>query len=116
MGDLVERRWTRYAHDRVYVTTAAGLECRHIDLKARRVIAADPAFVPALEDCLRRWCGDATISSVPPAAPPAGDLPPPQPLPQLPPPVVEDRSVPEAATLPARASTMSIDGPSVVEA
>src|SRR3954466_13260976 len=56
--ELVERRWTRYGHDRVYVTTPEGVDCGHVDLKNRLVVARQAEFENVLRECLSRWRPD----------------------------------------------------------
>lgn len=65
MGQLIEKRWTRYGKDRVYVRTADGADVGFVDLRAGSVVAATPGFEAALQDCLRRW-STATPATAPP--------------------------------------------------
>lgn len=58
MTQLVERRWTRYGHDRIYVTTSDGVDCGHVDLKNRRTVPRSPELDAVLQHCLTRWCSD----------------------------------------------------------
>lgn len=55
VADLVEKRWSRYGKDRVYVTTADGISIGHVDLQTRSVVVTHAEFEAALHDCLERW-------------------------------------------------------------
>ncbi len=72
MTQLVESRWTRYGHDRVYLKTADGTDVGWIDLKSGGVHTADPDFTTTLEECRRRWIPSAgnAADERPTAAPP----------------------------------------------
>ena len=91
---LVEKRWTRYGHDRVYVSNADNEQVGYVDLKTGDVVVTDPAFRPQLEACRDRWVTSAVTDTAEhsesevaaqtetPRAAPGEPLPPPQvPLP-----------------------------------
>jgi hypothetical protein len=63
MADLVEKRWSRYGKDRIYVQTADGLDIGHVDLQTRRIVTTHAEFEAALHECLERWCPPITTSS-----------------------------------------------------
>lgn len=90
MVELVETRWRRYGHDRVYVRTSDGVEVGHVDLTKGEIVTVTPQHQGALEDCLRRWTGEpAVLVSETPEAPPTPTLPS---LPPSPPPAVPSSS------------------------
>lgn len=68
MANLIERRWRRYGHDRVYLTTPDGSAVGHVDLVAQTVVATAPAYEAALRECLARWSGDSDSATVTPTA------------------------------------------------
>lgn len=55
--DIVETRWRRYGHDRVYLTTADGIDLGHIDLAASTVHPTQPDHEAPLVASLQRWVG-----------------------------------------------------------
>ncbi len=55
MAPLVETRWTRYGHDRVYLKTADGNQIGHIDLKSGSFTVEIEEFAEALVQCRDRW-------------------------------------------------------------
>ena len=69
MGDLVAKRWTRYDHDRVYVTTAAGTKVGWRDLKT----GESYLDVPELQEQF-----DIAVATVLGSLPAPGLMPPPQ--------------------------------------
>lgn len=81
MAELVEKRWSRYGKDRVYVRTIDGMEIGHVDLQTRRIVTTHSEFEAALHECLERWCPPELPSSpeVSSTAPIAGAWGPPQP-------------------------------------
>jgi hypothetical protein len=81
MADLVEKRWSRYGKDRVYVQTVDGLDIGHVDLHTRRIVTTHAEFEAALQECLERWCPPAPPSSpeAPSPAPIASPWAPPRP-------------------------------------
>ena len=58
MSQFVETRWTRYGHDRVYIRTADGVDCGHVDLKLRTVVPEHAEYESVLRDSLARWSAD----------------------------------------------------------
>lgn len=76
MPQLVETRWTRFGHDRVYVKTADGQQIGHVDLKSGTVAVEIEQFADALDECRGRWVGTSALSSsgsstlLPPASSP----------------------------------------------
>jgi hypothetical protein len=55
MANLVETRWTRFGHDRVYLKTADGTQIGHVDLKSGSVTVENEEFASALTECRDRW-------------------------------------------------------------
>ena len=91
MPHLVETRWTRYGHDRVYLKTADGNQIGHVDLKSGSVTVEIEEFAGALDECRDRWVKRATLppptgsavdppASAPLVAPAIIDSPPPRDL------------------------------------
>jgi hypothetical protein len=80
MDTLVETRWTRYGHDRVYVSTCEGLKVGHVDLKTGSIGVEVPGFSAALDDCKRRWFVGSPVPPPPVAATSPVSLPPPAPI------------------------------------
>jgi hypothetical protein len=80
MDTLVETRWTRYGHDRVYVSTCEGLKVGHVDLKTGSIGVELPGFSAALDDCKRRWFVGSPVPPPPIAATSPVSLPPPAPI------------------------------------
>lgn len=60
---LVEKRWRRYGHDRVYVSNADNEQVGYVDLNTGDVVVTDPAFRPQLEACRDRWVTSAVPDS-----------------------------------------------------
>lgn len=56
MENLVEKRWTKFGHDRVYVSTPDGVRVGHVDITARATVVENPDFEQALADARDRWC------------------------------------------------------------
>jgi hypothetical protein len=65
MAQLVETRWTRYGHDRVYLKPADGDPVGHVDLKSGSVTVENEEFATALTECRDRW---VRRSALPPPA------------------------------------------------
>ena len=84
MPQLVETRWTRFGHDRVYVKTAEGDQIGHVDLKSGTFTVEIEEFADALVQCRDRWVGAAALR--PPSSPAAS---PPASTPLAPPAVIE---------------------------
>lgn len=63
MSQLVEKRWTRYGKDRVYVRNEAGDEIGHVDLKEHTIAVKAEGYEASLEDCLRRWKSEPGIKT-----------------------------------------------------
>ncbi len=55
MAPLVETRWTRFGHDRVYLKTANGEQIGHVDLKSGSFTVEIEEFADALVQCRDRW-------------------------------------------------------------
>ncbi len=90
MSQLVEKRWTRYGKDRVYVRNEAGDEIGHVDLKEHTIAVKAEGYEASLEDCLRRWTSEPGIKT--PVDPPAGASGS-APTPGLPPPHSDSRQI-----------------------
>lgn len=56
VGELVENRWSRYGHDRVYLEAKDGTKVGHIDLKTNSLELLDCRFEQAAQAALARWC------------------------------------------------------------
>ena len=84
MAPLVETRWTRYGHDRVYVKTAEGEQIGHVDLKSGTYAVEIEEFAEALVQCRDRWLKPAPL---PPPSSPA--LSPPASTPLTPPTIID---------------------------
>jgi hypothetical protein len=67
MAQLVETRWTRYGHDRVYVKTVDGEQIGHVDLKSGTITVEIEEFADAVVQCRDRWVGAAALP--PPRSP-----------------------------------------------
>ena len=92
MGELVVRRWRKYGHDRLYVTTAGGAKIGWRDQKTGESHLDDVAFQQAFDRAISSFLGVADLEpptgpllspeagvTLPPAAPPVtepevGDL------------------------------------------
>jgi hypothetical protein len=61
MAHLVETRWTRFGHDRVYLKTADGSQIGHVDLKSGSVTVQIEEFANALTECRDRWVKRAAL-------------------------------------------------------
>jgi hypothetical protein len=61
MAHLVETRWTRFGHDRVYLKTAEGAQIGHVDLKSGSVTVDNEEFASALTECRDRWVKGAAL-------------------------------------------------------
>lgn len=80
MAHLVETRWTRFGHDRVYLKTAEGAQIGHVDLKSGSVTVENEEFASALTECRDRWVRGSALP------PPTGSaLDPPASSPLVPP-------------------------------
>lgn len=76
---LTARRWTRYGHDRVYVTHADGTKVGFLDLKTGKATIDRPEWTeafhevvgPYLRSSMQEWLDDIQSQTVeePPAAP-----------------------------------------------
>jgi hypothetical protein len=53
---LIEKRWKRYGHDRVYMSTADEVQVGYVDLKTGDVVVSDPSYESALAEYRDRWC------------------------------------------------------------
>jgi hypothetical protein len=60
----------------VYITTADGLDCGHVDLKSRSVFAKQAQFEEALRECLARWCPEGSPQPESSASDPSPPTPP----------------------------------------
>jgi hypothetical protein len=61
MAHLVETRWTRFGHDRVYLKTAEGAQIGHVDLKSGSVTVENEEFASALTECRDRWVKNTAL-------------------------------------------------------
>lgn len=50
-----EKRWRRYGHDRIYVSTSDGVQVGYVDLKTGATEASEVGHDAALADCRSRW-------------------------------------------------------------
>lgn len=98
---LTEKRWKRYGHDRVYLSTADEVQVGFVDLKTGTVTATDPTYEAALVACRDRWCAEAPAGQAPvvpapptPAAAPPALTPAPAPPPASPSPAPQTGSKP----------------------
>jgi hypothetical protein len=118
---LTEKRWTRYGHDRVYLSNAEDAQVGHIDLKAQRVVVEDPAFDAACQVAFMKWCPPSVevsptqLTQLTHAAPP--QTPPP---PKLQPTAAATASTRDASALPSlikakRDSTCTVCGDLVLK-
>ena len=85
---LIEKRWKRYGHDRVYLSTAGEVQVGYVDLKTAAVVVSDPSYESALSECRDRWCVSSATPEPSRPAEPSLDLRPsdatPTPAPALP--------------------------------
>lgn len=60
---LIERRWQRYGHDRVYLESPDGTKVGYIDLKQSTLEVQDPSHGAAAQAAFDRWCkaGDDVV-------------------------------------------------------
>jgi hypothetical protein len=112
MADLVEKRWSRYGKDRVYVQTVDGLDIGHVDLQTRRIVTIHAEFEAALHECLERWCPPLPTSS--PEVPLSAPIPSPWAPPQLAEHALNSQPVsrPEGSPLPN--PTVAADDPTAL--
>ena len=89
MAPLVETRWTRFGHDRVYLKTADGEQIGHVDLKSGSFTVEIEEFADALVQCRDRWL---TPAPLPPPSSPV--LSPPASTPFAPPTIIDPPAPP----------------------
>jgi hypothetical protein len=69
---LIETRWTKYGHDRVYLKINDDENVGFIDLKTKMLTVSDPRFDAACREVFARWCPESSSPSTPaPPTPPA---------------------------------------------
>ncbi|MEQ8437059.1 MAG: nuclease-related domain-containing protein [Ilumatobacter fluminis] len=72
LGGLVETRWKRFGHDRVYLEAADGTKVGHIDLVKDELILDEPKYETAAQDAFVRWreiAGSTVVDADPSPAP-----------------------------------------------
>lgn len=55
LGGLVETRWKRFGHDRVYLEAADGTKVGYIDLVKYELVLDEAGFETAAQDAFARW-------------------------------------------------------------
>lgn len=76
MPELQIARWTKYGHDRIYVTTLEGIDVGYVDLVRRAAVLNDPTFATEFSAIAREWIEENPIDPDQ-GDPPRGQLPPP---------------------------------------
>lgn len=79
MPELQIARWTKYGHDRIYVTTLEGIDVGYVDLVRRAAVLNDPTFATEFSAIAREWIEENPVDTDQ-GDPPRGPLPPPRPL------------------------------------
>jgi hypothetical protein len=83
VGGLLETRWRRFGHDRVYLETADGTKVGHIDLVKDELVLAEAQYEAAAQAAHRRWRAEVDATAADAAPVPERVLePPPAPKPK----------------------------------
>lgn len=72
-GGLVENRWKRFGHDRVYLETSDGTKVGHIDLIKGELVVDAPEHAAAARSSFDRWMRDVDPAPPAPVAKPTTD-------------------------------------------